>query len=413
MSMHPSVLNSTGLRWLLNPRVTRAQPYRDGARENILSLAAFAEAKREITSWPGYNPTPLRRLSRLAARAGLREILYKNEAERFGILSFKALGGAYAVFNVLQRHILATKQVTVSARDLASGRCSDLASRVTVTCATDGNHGRSVAWGARTFGCACVIYMPEVVSAGRSRAIEAYGAQVRRLPGTFDDAVRKAASDAAAQGWHVVSDTSADGSFEAPRDVMQGYCLIADEALSQCAGIPSHVFVQGGVGGLAAATCAYLWERCGTQRPRLIVVEPHAADCILRSVRAGRPTAVEGALDSIMGGLACGEVSPLAWQILDTGADACASIDDAAAAGCMRLLAEGRCGDAPIVAGESGVAGLAALLLACADPKARGELGLGGNSRVLVIGTEGATDPETWRAIVGRSPADVIHSALP
>jgi diaminopropionate ammonia-lyase len=402
--LHPQVLNSTGLRWLANPRVARAQPYRDGVRDNILSLAAFDQAKREITSWPGYNSTPLRRLSRLAARAGLSEILYKDEAERFGILSFKALGGAYAVFKVLQRHILATKQVTVSARDLASGGCSDLAPRVTVTCATDGNHGRSVAWGARTFGCACVIYMPDVVSAGRSRAIEVYGAQVRRLPGTFDDAVRKAALDAAAQGWHVVSDTSADGSFEAPRDVMQGYCLIADEALSQCAGIPSHVFVQGGVGGLAAATCAYLWERCGAQRPRLIVVEPHAADCILRSVRAGRPTPAEGALDSIMGGLSCGEVSPLAWQILDAGADACASIDDAAAADCMRLLSDGRCGDAPIVAGESGVAGLAALLLACADPKARAELGLDGDSRVLVIGTEGATDPETWRAIVGRSP---------
>jgi diaminopropionate ammonia-lyase len=411
--MHPQVLNSAGLRWVVNPRATHAQPYRDGLRENILSLAAFDQAKREITSWPGYTPTPLRRLSGLAARAGLREILYKDEAERFGILSFKALGGAYAVFKVLQRHILATKQVTVSARDLASGRCSDLTSRVTITCATDGNHGRSVAWGARTFGCACVVYMPDVVSAGRSRAIEGYGAQVRRVPGTFDDAVRKAAADAAAQGWHVVSDTSADGSFEAPRDVMEGYCLIADEALSQCAGIPSHVFVQGGVGGLAAATCAYLWERCGGERPRLIVVEPHAADCILRSVRAGRPTAAQGALESIMGGLACGEVSPLAWQILDTGADACVSIDDAAAADCMRLLAEGRCGDDPIVAGESGVAGLAALLLACADPKACVELGLGGESRVLVIGTEGATDPDTWRAIVGRHPTDVIHSAVP
>src|SRR5262249_15345743 len=156
-------------------------------------------------------------------------------------------------------------------------------------------------WGARTFNCACVIYMPDVVSAGRCRAIESYGAQVRRVSGTFDDAVRKAASDAKAQGWHVVSDTSADGSFEAPRDVMQGYALIADEALSQCAGLPSHVFVQGGVGGLAAAICAYLWERCGAARPRLIVVEPHAADCILRSLRAGYPTPAQGSLDSIMG----------------------------------------------------------------------------------------------------------------
>ncbi|HEY7247038.1 MAG TPA: diaminopropionate ammonia-lyase [Xanthobacteraceae bacterium] len=402
------MLNSTGLHCVLNQRAARARAFGEDGREKILSLAAFAQAKREITSWPGHAPTPLRCLSRLAARAGLGEILYKDEGKRFGIGSFKALGGAYAVLEVLRRHILATTHAAVSSRDLACGGSSDVTSRVTVTCATDGNHGRSVAWGARTFRCACVIYMPGVVSEGRSRAIEAYGAQVRRIDGTFDDAVRKAASDAAAQGWHVVSDTSADGSFEAPRDVMQGYCLIADEALSQCAGVPSHVFVQGGVGGLAAATCAYLWERCGSARPRLVVVEPHSADCILRSVHAGRPTPAEGALDTIMGGLACGEVSPLAWAILGPGADACVSIDDAAAADCMRLLAEGRCGDAPIVAGESGVAGLAALLLACADTRARVDLGLDGESRVLVIGTEGATDPDTWRAIVGRRPDDVL-----
>ncbi len=403
-----SVLKSPGLRWVLNPRVARTRPYGEEGRDQILSLPAFAEAKREITSWPGYGPTPLYRLSRLAAHAGLGDILYKDEAERFGIGSFKALGGAYAVFKVLQRHIPATKLVTVSSRDLASGHYGDLTTSVTVTCATDGNHGRSVAWGAHIFGCACVIYMPDVVSAGRCRAIEAYGAQVRRVGGTFDDAVRRAAADAAAQGWQVVSDTSADGSFEPPRDVMQGYGLIADEALSQSAGVPSHVFVQGGVGGLAAATCAYLWQRCGGERPRLIVVEPHPADCILRSVRAGRPIRAEGALDTIMGGLACGEVSPLAWQILGPGVDACVSIDDAGAADCMRLLAEGRCGDNPVVAGESGVAGLAALLLACADTQAGADLGLGGESRVLVIGTEGATDPDTWRAIVGRRPAEVI-----
>jgi diaminopropionate ammonia-lyase len=399
-----TLLSSTRLRWFLNPRVARAQPYCDGVREHILSLAAFAEARREITSWPGYEPTPLRQLSRLAARAGIGEILYKDEADRFGIGSFKALGGAYAVFRVLQRHIFATAQRTVFARELASGRCTDLTSSVTVTGATDGNHGRSVAWGARTFGCCCVIYVPDSVSEGRCRAIEAYGAEVRRLPGTFDDAVRKASADAAAQGWHVVPDTSAEGGREVPRDVMQGYALIADEALAQCGALSSHVFVQGGVGGLAASTCAYLWERCGAERPRLIVVEPQAADCIFRSARAGRPTPAEGTLETIMGGLACGEVSPLAWQILDTGADAFVTIDDGAAADCMRLLADGRCGDGPIVAGESGVAGLAALLLACDNAQARAALDLQPDSRILVIGTEGATDPETWRAIVGRRP---------
>jgi diaminopropionate ammonia-lyase len=402
------MLNSTGLRLFANPRVARRQAYRLEGRDEILSLAAFAGAKREITSWPGYKATPLRSLSRLAATAGIGDILYKDEGERFGIGSFKALGGAYAVFKLLARHILDNKHVTVSAHELTSGRYCELTSRVTVTCATDGNHGRSVAWGARTFGARCVIYVPEIVSEGRCRAIEAYGAEVKRVAGTFDDAVRQAAADAAAHGWHVVSDTSYEGCSEAPRDVMQGYSLMVDEALSQCAVVPSHVFVQGGVGGLAAGACSYLWERYGTERPRFVVVEPEKADCLFRSAVAGCPMPAEGSLDTIMGGLACGEVSPLAWRILEPGADAFVTIDDDAAADCMRLLAEGRFGDDPVVAGESAVAGLAGLLLACADTDARSILSMRPDSRVLVLGTEGATDVDTYRAIVGRAPDQVI-----
>jgi diaminopropionate ammonia-lyase len=404
------MLNCTRLRVFANPRVERAQAYAREGRDAVLSLAAFAEAKREITSWPGYNPTPLRTLPKLAANAGIRDILYKDEGGRFGIGSFKALGGAYAVLRLLQRHIQEHAHKTASARDVTAGRYGDLTAQVTVTCATDGNHGRSVAWGARTFGARCVIYMPDIVSPGRARAIEAYGAQVRRVAGSFDDAVRQAAADAAAQGWHVVPDTAPDNSSPAPRDVMQGYSLMIDEACSQSAALPSHVFVQGGVGGLAAGACAYLWERYSGERPFLVVVEPEHANCHFRSAVAGRPTPAEGPLDSIMGGLACGEVSALAWQILQPGADAFATIDDDAATDAMRLLAEGRFGDDPIVAGESAVAGLAALLLACADANARSTLALRPDSRVLVLGTEGATDVETYRAIVGRAPDDVIAS---
>jgi diaminopropionate ammonia-lyase len=416
------MLNSTSLRLFANPRVTRTQPYRREGRDEILSLAALADAKREITSWPGYQATPLRALSKLAAAAGIGDILYKDESERFVIGSFKALGGAYAVLRLLQRHIIpgvpppfspsqagqGQVEVAISAHELASGRYAELTSGVTVTCATDGNHGRSVAWGARTFGCKCVIYLPDVVSQGRCRAIEAYGAQVRRVPGTFDDAVRNAAADAAAHAWHVISDTAGEDCAGAARDVMQGYSLMIDEACSQCAGNPSYIFVQGGVGGLAAAACSYLWERFGGERPFLVVVEPEKADCLFRSSVAGQPTPAHGPLDTIMGGLACGEVSPLAWRILATGADAFATIDDDAAADAMRLLAQGRCGDDPIVAGESAVAGLAALLLVCADKDARGTLGLRPDSRVLVLGTEGATDADTYRAIVGRAPQDVM-----
>ena len=402
------MLTSTGFRVFANPRAARDAPYAADGRAAILSLAALACAKREIMAWPGYKPTPLHLLPKLAARVGIDAILYKDEAERFGLGSFKALGGAYAVFKLLRKSIREQKNVTASSLDLTSGRYVDVTSRITVTCATDGNHGRSVAWGAHTFGCRCVIYIPETVSVGRCQAIAAYGAEIRRFTGTYDDGVRRAAVDAAAQGWMVVSDTAYEGYTDVPRDVMQGYSLMVEEALRQTSTVPSHVFVQGGVGGLAAGVCSYLWERYGAARPYFVIVEPEKADCFYRSAVAGRPTPAEGALDTIMAGLACGEVSPLAWRILETGADAFMTIDDEAAVDCMRLLAAGRFGDDPVVAGESAVAGLAGLLVASADADARARLDLHPDSRVLVFGTEGATDPEVYRSIVGRRPDEVV-----
>ncbi len=408
------LLSSIGFRLLENPRAARTAPYGANGRDEILSLSALAKAKREITSWPGYRPTPLRHLTKLAVAAGIREILYKDEAERFGIGSFKALGGAYAVFRVLQEEIhRQATGTTVTSRDLLSGTYAGVTSHITVTAATDGNHGRSVAWGARNFGCRCVIYLPESTSEGRCRAIAAYGAQVRRVPGTYDDAVRRAAADAAAQHWHVVSDTAYEGFTDVPRHVMQGYALMVEEALAQAPSVPpSHVFVQAGVGGLAAAVCSYLWERLGADRPRIIVVEPDKADCLYRSAECGRPTSAEGALDTMMAGLACGEVSTLAWPILDIGADAFVTVGDEAAAECMRLLAFDRFGDGAVCAGESAVAGLVGVLLAASDANARRRLDLCSDSTVLVFGTEGATDPELFRNIVGR-PAEEVDPQTP
>jgi diaminopropionate ammonia-lyase len=401
------MLTTAGFQLFENPRASRTALYDADGRADILSLAALADAKREIISWPGYQPTPLRRLSRLAAAAGVGDILYKDESGRFGIGSFKALGGAYAVLRLLRQDIRTRTGKLVSSQDLLSGRYRDLTARTTVTGATDGNHGRSVAWGARMFGSRCVIYIHETVSEGRERAIASYGAEVRRAKGTFDDAVRQCGADAVANGWYEVSDTAYEGYTEVPRDVMQGYSLMAEEAMAQTPVVPTHVFVQGGVGGLAAGVCSYLWERFRTNRPRYVVVEPAKADCIYRSGVAGRPTPAEGALDTIMAGLACGEVSLLAWPILAAGADAFITVGDEAAAECMRLLADGRFGDAPLVAGESAVAGLAGMLLASTDDDARRRLDLTSDSIALVFGTEGATDPELYRSIVGRSPEQV------
>ena len=226
-------------------------------------------------------------------------------------------------------------------------------------------------------------------------AIEAYGATVRWVPGTYDDALRECSRQAEAQGWPVVSDTSWPGYTEIPRDIMQGYRLMADEAADQWAGAPpTHVFVQAGVGAAAASVSVQCRARFAPA-PALVVVEPDRAACLLASVRTGALTAVRGALDTIMAGLACGEPSLLAWQELERGAAAFMAIPDAAAVATMRrLAAQG------IVAGESGVAGLAGLLLAAANPAARSALGLDAASRVLVFSTEGATDPALYAELV-------------
>ena len=250
--------------------------------------------------------------------------------------------------------------------------------------------------------------MPDL-AAGVCREIDAAREELLALCARLVAATSVNPPGRTAEAAQVVPDTVCAGcTSDAPRDVMQGYSLMIDEACAQCGAIPSHVFVQGGVGGLAAAACAYLWERYADARPCLVVVEPEKADCLLRSAMAGRPTPAQGPLDTIMGGLAFGEASPLAWRILERGADAFVTIDDDAAIDCMRLLAEGRFGDEPVVAGESAVAGLAGLLMACVDRDAREVLRLRADSRVLVFGTEGATDMDTYRSIVGRTPDEVL-----
>lgn len=365
----------------------------------VLPASGYRRAKAEITSWSSYAPTPLRGLEDLARDAGVAVLRLKNEAGRFGLGSFKALGGAYAVAGVLASE-LSRRGVAraASSTELATGRYRDVTEAVTVTSATDGNHGRSVAWGAQRFHCRCVIFVHAGVSRGRVDAIAHYGAEVRRVDGTYDDAVRETTRLAEAHGWFVVSDTSWPGYTEIPREVMQGYRLMADEAADQWTGAPpTHVFIQGGVGGVAAAVSVQTRARFHPA-PAVVVVEPDHAACLLASAELGEPTAIPGDLDTLMAGLACGEPSLLAWQELDRAATAFMAVPDEAAVACMRLLA-----DRGIVAGESGVAGLAGFLLGAADPAARETLGLDSSTRVLLFSTEGATDPALYQRLVGRT----------
>jgi diaminopropionate ammonia-lyase len=392
---------------LINPACQRHATY-GAARTAILGQVALTTAKAEIQSWPGYAVTPLHSLKDLAAQMRVARLDYKDEGSRFGLGSFKALGGAYAVARVLCKVLGQQLGRSVSADELRCEPVRSLAAGITVTSATDGNHGRSVAWGAQLFGCQCVIYIHATVSEGRRAAIAGYGAQVVRTAGNYDDAVRQADLDAKIHGRYLISDTSYDGYMDVPRDVMQGYQLMVEEAVAQMPQLPTHVFIQGGVGGLPAAVCSYFWERWGGQRPRVVVVEPVAANCLQQSARKGHPTAVHGDLNTMMAGLACGEVSLLAWDILAIGADAFAAIGDQAAIDTMRLLARPAPGDPAVVAGESAVAGLAAAIGVARSAGQRQALGLTEDSRILVFGTERDTDPALYTQLVGRSSADVL-----
>lgn len=394
-------MSDASFTFLANPH---AEP--DGDQEalrawlgkTIFSSADCAAARAVISRWPGYAPTPLRYLDALAAETGVGNILYKDESDRFGLKSFKALGGAFAVYGLLADEVERRAGVRPQPAELANGAYADIVRSFTVASATAGNHGRSVAWGARMFGCPAMIYIHEGVGQARADAIAAYGARVIRVAGNYDDSVRAAAADAATNGWTIVSDTSYPGYRDIPRRVMLGYTVMFAEILEALEGgpIPTHVIVPAGVGGLAAAAAAYFALQLGPDRPRFIVVEPEKADCLYQSVRHGGPALASGGLGSVLLGLDCGEVSLIAWEVLDRLADDFVLIPDEAALASMRHLNR----ISGVVAGECAGAGLTVLERASRDGGARAALGLGADSRVLLIGTEGATDPEAFRRLI-------------
>ncbi|MBT6278013.1 MAG: diaminopropionate ammonia-lyase, partial [Chromatiales bacterium] len=338
----------------------------DSLCAGIFTGASLSQARAEISSWEGYAPTPLISLAGLARQLNVAEVLYKDEAGRFGLDSFKSLGGAYAVYRILSERVAQAggpKNPTV--QELNDGTFAKETRGLTMACATDGNHGRSVAWGAMRMGCRCVVYVHAAVSEGRVTALKALGATVVRVPDNYDATVRQCTLDADSNGWSVVSDTAWEGYSTIPADVMNGYSLVPAEVVDELGDRPpSHVFVQAGVGGVAAAVLATFLHAWSGRRPRFTVVEPDLADCFLRSARAGEATAINVQQETVMAGLSCGEVSPVAWPILKRGAVDFVSLPDSMVAPAMHLLANSPYGDPSIVAGESAVAGLCALLAA-------------------------------------------------
>lgn len=395
--------------FFLNPHATR-HAY-DPALAEVLNLQAGRAARERLSTWTQLcpQPTPAWELPQLARALGLGQLTVKDESSRSALGSFKALGAPNALLMLVLRR---WPDSGWTAAELLAGAHAPALRDFVVISATDGNHGRALAAAAQSIGCRCVIVLHAQVSLEREQAIAAFGAEIVRVTGNYDDSVNEAARLAAQNGWEVVSDTSYEGYETVPRDVMQGYAILADELLD---GLPenaacpwTHVLLQGGVGGLAAGVVSALWERFGTQRPSFVVVEPQQADCLLQSARQGRPARASGSVDSVMAGLACGETSPLAWRFLQPAVEAFLTVTDAQAEDAMRVLAEGRLGDVPVLAGESGVAGLAALQALQAQPAWRDALGLGPQSRVLILNTEGATAPAVYQGITGRSAQSVL-----
>ncbi|WP_414448701.1 diaminopropionate ammonia-lyase [Burkholderia sp. 22PA0099] len=396
---------------VVNARAER-RAYPD-ALKALMSVERAEESRNWIANWSGVSrhATPLYDLPDLAARIGVAQVWVKDESVRSGLGSFKALGAPIALVRLVMR---LNTDAQLDPAGLFRGAYRSRLDGLTVVSATDGNHGKGLAAAARSIGCRCVIVLHANVSVEREAAIAEQGARIVRIAGNYDASVAEAARLAGANGWHVVSDTSYPGYEIIPRDVMQGYGAVAAEVVEatrapQGGGAPafSHVFLQGGVGGLAAGISSYFWEVFGEQRPTVVIVEPEQADCLYQSALTGVAEKATGSVDSIMAGLACGETSPLAWRFLATGADYFMTIRDADAIAAMQVLAAGSGRDIPIVSGESGAAGLAGLCALAADG-ALAKVGVGRASRVLVINTEGATAPTVFRDLVGERAEDVL-----
>ncbi len=388
--------------FLLNTLPARRQPLDDTAR-SVFGPTAPDTVLTFLRHCPGYRPTPLLSQPRLAHLHRVGQVLVKDESARLGLGSFKALGGAYAVLRLALTRASGVAGRQLAPPDLMLPEHRAAFARMTVACATDGNHGRSVAAGARLAGCRAVIFVHAGVSDERVAAIARFGAEIIRIDGSYDDSVRASLAACSERGWTLVSDTSWPGYEEVPALVMQGYTVIVREILDALDEPPTHVFLQAGVGGLAAAVAAH-WTLAGPKSPAFIVVEPERAACLHASAAAGQPVVLDPGQATVMAMLECYEPSLVAWRILERTASAFMAVREEDAIAAMRALATA---DRPIVGGESGAAGLAGLARASSDPDMRAALRLDRHSRVLVINTEGATDVARYKELAGLDPATI------
>jgi diaminopropionate ammonia-lyase len=367
--------------------------------------AVSTEARAFHRALPGYAPTPLLDFPQLARELGVHSVRVKDESKRFGLNAFKALGASYAIY----RHLKSQwKGPPLSPANFLSKDVISQVPPVTFTTATDGNHGRAVAWTAAKLHQKAVIYVPGNTSAARIAALKAEGAEVVVEPGTYDEAVIRCAGDAERLGRQIISDTGWEGYTQIPKWIMEGYGTLFQEAHEQLAASkwrrPSAVFLQAGVGGLAYAGATH-YRQPGGPDAILYAVEPLDADCLRESIGspAGNIQVARGKQNSIMAGLNCGTPSLVAWPLIRDAVELFLAVDDDYAREAMQRLASGAGGDPKLVSGESGAAGLAGLL-ALQREESYARLKLDAEADVLLISTEGATDPASYQQIVGHPP---------
>ena len=389
---------------LLNNDLARRD---DGADTSSYSLECAALARSFHSSIPGYAPTPLRRLPELASSAGISVAWVKDESARFGLNAFKGLGASYAIGRVLADK-LARDIADTTFADLTSDSAKEALGDLVFATATDGNHGRGVAWAAQQLGQSAAIFLPSHAASFRVERIRGHGAAVTVTDTNYDETVRIVAAAAEQHGWLLIQDTAWPGYEDVPVWIMHGYLTMFSEALDQLEGqTPTHVFIQAGVGSLAGALQGYLVERYGAQRPLLTVVEPRPMASYYLSVEVndGQSHTITGAHDkTIMACLAAGENSPLAWPVLRDYADFFVRCADEVTELGMRSLAFPGDGIPSVIAGESGAVTTGVLASAGDDEQLFEKLHLDSGSRVLLFSTEGAGDPADYKSIVGFDP---------
>ena len=398
------------IRWALN-----RMPKSDDKWLDVMSVENVDRARAFHMSFPQYSVTPLTQLPNMAAFLGLNGLWVKDESRRFGLNAFKVLGGSFAMARYIARET--GKDISeMTFGCLTGGALRGQFGQATFFTATDGNHGRGIAWAARRLGQSAVVHMPRGSSKARFDSIAGEGARVTIEDLNYDECVRLAAAGAArTPNGVLIQDTAWDGYEEIPSWIMQGYGTMAAEAAEQLGSPPTHIIIQAGVGSLAGAVQGYFANRYPENPPKVIVAEARAADCLYRGAKAGdgAPRMVGGDLQTIMAGLACGEPSAIAWDILRNHAACFSSCPDWVSALGMRLLAAPIRGDAPVTSGESGALGMgliAALMSAGSCKGLREALGLDGGSRVLLFSTEGDTDPDRYRKIVWGGELNVVIS---